>query len=520
MKIIPAIICVVVLGAVVCRGEEAVGYRYETRPTKQQPLLKRQRHGAVLSGRTTVGLFGGFTTSEVELFDLATETFTKLPGKHHFDEFTGVALTNGRALLVQGQDDCEFDFATKKFSSVGKKYTDAQVRWAEPVPLPDGKVFVCGGYDGKFKPLGDCALFDPATHSFEPAGQLAVPRAHHTATLLNDHEILIAGGCGADYIKRAFDSLEIYDLKTRTSTELPVKLKQARNRHIAATLPDGRVLLAAGSNPQDRKKFVETAELFDPKTRTLAEGGAMIKTGRGGAQLAATLPSGRIALFGGSEASRLVQIYCPSEKHFILAGQLLIEPRRYGFTVTPLPDGSVLIVGGRTGSSSEELCAAEIFREVRVPAGEAKQPTPEQLVTALVAAKEGEREAVMHTLIALGPQAEPAVTPLLSNAVVAVRQCAERIVADLAAHEDPPWCIQVKNQAGKSKTVWCSDYTAPRKAGELLATVKEQMQSPEDHLIVHFPLCVSPEKQAELFNAVGNLRTPYVFLGETLQEAP
>ncbi len=518
MKVISAICCVAVLVAAACRGEQAFDYRYETRPTKQAPGFERHRHVAALFGRTTVGLFGGFSVGEVELFDLATETFTKLPDKHHFGDFTGVALANGRVLLVEGRGDCVFDFAIKKFSVLGKQFTDSQVRWAELVPLPDGKVFACGGFDGKFKPLDDCALFDPATHRFEPVGRLVLPRAHHTATLISDHEILITGGCGADRIKCAYDSMEIFDLKTHTSTALPVKLKQTRERHLAALLPDGRVLLAAGSNPQSRMHTVATAELFDPKTRTLAEGGTMIKPTW--SPLAATLPSGRIALFGGIDHSRMIEIYCPAENRFIMAGQLMIEPRRSGFTVTPLPDGSILIVGGRIGSGGEELRAAEIFREVRVPTSKVKRPTPEQLVAALLAAKEGEREAVMGKLIAMGPIAEAAVTPLLSNSVVEVRRCAERIVADLAAHESPPWCIQVKNQAGKSKTVWCSDYTAPRKTSELLTTVKEQMQSPEDHLIVHFPLCVPPEKQAELFNAVGLLRTPYVFLGEPLKENP
>ena len=504
------------MSAMTCWGEpvplQESAYRYETRATKQQPNRERHRHVAALLSRNSVGLFGGFDAGEEELFDFAKESFLKLPLKRFFGDSSGIALSNGRALLVNGTGDCEFDPATQKFMPLAKPFVGKFVRWAALLPLPDGKIFACGGYDTDFKPLGDCALYDPATRAFAPVGRLVAPRAHHSINLINGHQILVAGGVSASRHRTVDDSLEIFDLNTHLSTELPLKLQQARSSHASAALPDGRILLVGGSDPKHRP--VALAELFDPQTGTLAAGGKLLIPR--GDPLLAPLPSGRIAVFGGKDNVRLIEVYYPGEKRFACADQLMLNPRGSGFTVTPLPEGSCLLVGGRPNSGGEVLQAAELFREVRLPAPADQAPGVAELISALGAAQETARDEATRQLIALGPVAEAAVTPLLTNAVPEVRRRAEQIVTLLAAREEPPWCVEIKNQAGQSKTVWCSDYAVPRKNGELLSTIKDQIKAADDRLIVHFPASALPEQQARLFNAVGYLRTPLVFLGGAL----
>ena len=70
--------------------------------------------------------------------------------------------------------------------------------------LADGRVLVVGGqyvvFDGKaqyqavVKTTASAEIYDPATETFSPTGSLAAPRYNHTATLLPNGQVLIAGG--------------------------------------------------------------------------------------------------------------------------------------------------------------------------------------------------------------------------------------------------------------------------------------------------------------------------------------
>ena len=521
MKTWSALFYLAALIAGVCRGdalpEQGYDYRYETRPTRGQPNGERHRHVAALLGRDTVGLFGGFSVGETELYDVASETFTQLPEKRYFGDHSGVALANGRALLVQGPLDCEFDPATRKFAYLAGTFTGKFARWAVLLPLPDGRVFACGGYDTDFKPLADCAIYDPSTRAFAPVGRLVLPRAWHTASLLDDRRILVAGGAGADYTKTAYDGLEIFDLKTGTSATLPVTLRQARSRHGAAALPDGRILLVGGSDPQH--KAVDMAEIFDPKTGTLSNGGTLLLV-RSDLQVA-RLPSGRIAVFGGGSGVRVTEIYCPDERRFILADALMIAPRDSGFTVTPLPGGEFLIVGGRPNSSSEVLRAAEIFTEKRVAARPRTGGGAGEWAARLGDEQGRVRDEAVRRLVALGPAAEAAVRPLLTSSDPEISFRAGEVLKGLAARAEAKWCVEIWDAGGKRDTLWFADYTLFYRdddKGPLTELGRGLKTMKEPRLVVRCPDGVAPEKQARVLNAVGGLRTPLVTLGEPLPE--
>ena len=60
--------------------------------------------------------------------------------------------------------------------------------------LPNGKVLVAGGGSSNASPLASAELYDPATGHWTTTGSLATARSGHTATLLPNGKVLVAGG--------------------------------------------------------------------------------------------------------------------------------------------------------------------------------------------------------------------------------------------------------------------------------------------------------------------------------------
>ena len=113
---------------------------------------------------------------------------------------------------------------------------------------PDGRVLVTAGCSTA------AALYDPSTGTFSPTGSMSAVRAGETATLLHDGRVLFAGGyncapAGADGI---WASAELYDPATGTFSPTG-SMAAPRQQHTATLLADGRVLIAGGlSGPGPR----------------------------------------------------------------------------------------------------------------------------------------------------------------------------------------------------------------------------------------------------------------------------
>ena len=140
-----------------------------------------------------------------------------------------------------------------------------------------------------------------------------------------------------------------------------------RVEHSATLLRDGRVLIAGGITccNETGEFFTEAAEIYDPATDAFVTTGSL-GTARG-LHAAALLPDGRVLIaggFGNAAATPVLstEIFDPATGRFTSAGDL--EAARFSFSAIPLTDGRVLVVGGKDPFTGLTVAQAQIFDPV------------------------------------------------------------------------------------------------------------------------------------------------------------
>jgi N-acetylneuraminic acid mutarotase len=208
--------------------------------------------------------------------------------------------------------------------------------------LPDGKVLVAGGsnFSGdRFQSLEGTELYDPATGKWNATGRLNVLRGGHTATLLKDGKVLIVGGSDG----QCFNSAELYDPKDERWS-VTGSLNTPRCFHTATLLKNGKVLVVGGDEHDNFWDFeprpLDTVELYDPDTGMWSFTGHL-NTGVE-SHTATLLQNGKVLVLG----VRSTELYDPDTGIWSSVGSVGGYIGRAGHTATLLPDGRVLIVGG------------------------------------------------------------------------------------------------------------------------------------------------------------------------------
>ncbi len=231
--------------------------------------------------------------------------------------------------------------------------------------LPNNAAIAFSGYSMSLMqcpqlPCGNDKLdrFDYYTGKFTLVAQGMSPRYGHTAGLLKDGNLYLAGG-RRNLASAIRNDIQIYNPNTGLLVS-EYLLLSARYGHAGIVLNDGRVLSAGGLTDAGSTNPTASAEIFNPFTGNRSYAGNML-TARTGAKTI-LLPSGKVLIYGGfiSQNGGYVtnlEIFDPATEQFQSLGDLL--GARNSYSATLLKDGSILVVGGYL--NSVESTSAEIL---------------------------------------------------------------------------------------------------------------------------------------------------------------
>jgi N-acetylneuraminic acid mutarotase len=262
-------------------------------------------HTATLLANGKVLVAGGSNSAvlaSAELYDPVTNSWSTTMGMAEARSFhSATLLTNGKVLIAGGRGENTTTLASVEIFdpdanswSAGGSLAEAREYHAVTL-LPDGQVFVIGGQGNNNSHLSSCERYNPATNSWTQAGALAEARTRHTATLLANGKVLVAGGYGnIPFYPNFYAAATLYDPATNSWSPAGT-LNELRGSHTATLLQNGKVLVAGGNN--FGKSFIDSAELYDPDTNSWSGTSPLIEARYGHA--AVLLPSGRVLAAGG-----------------------------------------------------------------------------------------------------------------------------------------------------------------------------------------------------------------------------
>jgi hypothetical protein len=350
------------VGCTVAHGDDAEGERLgEAASASCNPFIRwtaqgnmltaRSEHAASLLPNNNVLVTGGFSAqgtilAQAEVFSPGNPGFWTSTGSLNQArrEHTSTHLGSGSQTLI-----CGGQVPQNTMTATCEQYDGTGFQFVGSLPVPvmshtatllnDGTVLVTGGLTNAFVATTSAAIFVPFFGGgfWESVGPLNQGRLHHTATLLPDGTVLIAGG--DDNQGHVFASAEIYNPATQKFQSI-APMPNTHSWHTATPYlsKPGKILIAGGLTSQAN-------EVYDSATQTWTtisiEQNFRYAAGAYG-----------LAVFGGFTTTP-PQAQSEAEYAGFPFG---VEPSmitaRAAFTTTPLSNGLVLVAGGMTNGAT------------------------------------------------------------------------------------------------------------------------------------------------------------------------
>jgi len=316
---------------------------------------------SLADGRVLILGFSAEGITAAELYDPRSESFLIVSDPGAPDIASGVLLDDGRVLIARlaaaeailfdpGATDYGSPSGPGSFEPIGA--TSAPRVDASMTMLRDGTVLIAGGRDEQGTTLVTGERFDPIAGTFTPVGVMSAPRVGHSAMLTWQDQVLLAGG---DDGTGATASADIFDPPTNAFTP-------------AAPMPEPRAGATGIADPGN--DFIVGGLIGEPATETATAvqygGDAVFLAApalagpRSGMTMTLTT-YGKWLVAGGSTNGQPVataEIYDINDAVVKPTGLMAAE--RIEHAAVRLPDGRVLVTGGRT-ADDKAIASAEIF---------------------------------------------------------------------------------------------------------------------------------------------------------------
>jgi len=211
--------------------------------------------------------------------------------------------------------------------------------------LETGDVLVAGGRiltNNVMQLINQCEIFDVIDYSWTIIDSLNDSKYGHTSTKLNNGDILVVGG-ETEY--GSIVCVERYDIDDNNWVFMDTLLTPRAN-HTATKLLDGNILIIGGFNVSPHgETSLSSCELFDEQSNSFIDV-APLNESRGN-HAAIRINDGRVLVVGGSKAWGVeipeVELFDPNENTWTVVGTMLYNRRSP--QVELLNDGRVLITG-------------------------------------------------------------------------------------------------------------------------------------------------------------------------------
>ena len=234
---------------------------------------------------------------------------------------SATVLRDGRVLIVGGENEYGPVDAAEIYDPVERAFKpSSNLRGRSghaAVLLSDGRVLITGGRDFS-GPVQSTHFFDPLSEQFTAGPAMRQARAAHTVTDIGGGRLLVVGGDQEG-------TLEVFDPALGSFVMLGQRLDDARNSHSATLLHDGTVLIAGGLSASG--EALNTGAILNPWTGELAVISSPMRAARVSPVLR-VLSDGKVQVIGGDEAGTM-EMFNPVTARFTALARLDGDPRSF-----------------------------------------------------------------------------------------------------------------------------------------------------------------------------------------------